>query len=73
MNQGRFTLKVYEIESGLTILLSIILAIEFASLMLYAGGGRTLNHVLLKKGNVTIINYIAGTLMIGVVIWLMLV
>jgi len=54
----------------LAFLLSIILAIEFACLMLYAGGGRTLNHLLLKQGNVRIVNYVAGTLMVGVGVWL---
>ena len=61
------------LPTQLTMLLSIILAIEFASLMLYAGGGKTLNHFLMKKGNVRTINNIAGTLMVGVGIGLMLV
>lgn len=54
----------------LSILLGIILLIEFLSLMLYAGGGRTLNRLLMKKSNVQILNRIAGTMMVGVGIWL---
>lgn len=54
----------------LGLLLSIILSIEFVCLILYAGGGRTLNHLLQKSDNVRILNRIAGTLMFGVGIWL---
>ena len=53
-----------------SLLLSIILFIEFFCLLLYAGGGKTLNHLLKKKGNVQLLNRIAGSLMIGVGIWL---
>jgi len=54
----------------LTLLLAIILTIEFASLVLYAGGGRTLNRLLLKSDNVRLLNRIAGTLMFAVGVWL---
>jgi threonine/homoserine/homoserine lactone efflux protein len=56
----------------LSILLGIILSIEFFSLLLYAGGGKTLNHLLQKKGNLQLLNRIAGSLMIAVGIWLAL-
>ena len=56
--------------SQLSILLIVILCIEFFCLLLYAGGGRTLNCVLQKNGNVQLINRIAGTSMLGVGIWL---
>lgn len=56
--------------SQLSLLLGIILSIEFLSLILYAGGGRTLNRSLQKSGNVRLINRIAGSLMIGVGVWL---
>ncbi|MCF6178024.1 MAG: LysE family translocator [Geopsychrobacter sp.] len=56
--------------SQLSLLLSIILSIEFLCLILYASGGRTLNHSLQKSGNVRFINRIAGSLMAGVGIWL---
>ena len=54
----------------LLILLGVILAIEFSCLILYASGGRTLNYLLQKQGNVCLINRIAGTSMILVGIWL---
>ena len=53
-------------------LLSIILSIEFLCLMLYASGGQMLRHLLLNQQNVKLLNRIAGTLMVGVGIWLML-
>lgn len=54
----------------LGVLISVILTIEFASLLVYATGGKTLRKVLGKSGNVRLLNRIAGTLMIGVGIWL---
>ena len=48
----------------------IILVIEFISLMIYASSGRALSKILMKTGNVQIINRIAGILMIMVGIWL---
>ena len=54
----------------LTVLLMIILTIEFFSLVLYALGGQTLSHLLQKRSNVRVMNRIAGTLMIGVAVWL---
>lgn len=56
----------------LSLLLSIILLIEFICLVLYAGGGRTLNHLLQKSNNVRLLNRIAGTMMFGVGLWLAL-
>jgi homoserine/homoserine lactone efflux protein len=55
----------------LAVLLSIILTIEFCCLLLYAAGGQALRHLLLDQGNVRLLNRIAGTLMMGVGIWLM--
>lgn len=52
------------------VLISMILLIEFTCLVLYATGGQTLAHLLRKRSNVRIMNRIAGTLMIGVGIWL---
>ncbi len=54
----------------LVVLLALILLIEFACLVLYASGGRSLSLLLKKRGNVRLINRIAGTLMMGVGIWL---
>ncbi|MEM0553946.1 MULTISPECIES: LysE family translocator [Aeromonas] len=54
----------------ITALVALILVIEFSCLLLYASGGRTLRHFLAKSGNVTLMNRIAGTLMLGVGVWL---
>lgn len=54
----------------LTLLVWIILLIEFICLVLYALGGQSLVHLLRKSSNVRIMNRIAGSLMIGVGAWL---
>lgn len=56
----------------ITVILLILLSVEFLSLVLYAMGGQALRHLLLERSNVRLLNRIAGTLMIGVGIWLML-
>ena len=56
----------------LTVLVIVILCIEWMSLMLYASGGRTLRRLLTQSKNVRVINRIAGSLMIGVAFWLAL-
>lgn len=53
-----------------SILIAIILLLEFLCLIIYASGGNTLRVFLQKSDNVKLINKIAGTLMIGVGIWL---
>ena len=50
--------------------LIIILSLEFICLVLYALGGQSLSHLLRKRDNVRLMNRIAGTLMVGVGIWL---
>lgn len=52
------------------LLIAIILMLEFISLVIYASGGSTLRKFLQVSDNVKIMNKIAGTLMIGVGIWL---
>ena len=54
----------------LIVLLAVILTIELFCLILYASGGQTLHHLLQKRGNVQLINRIAGTSMLLVGIWL---
>lgn len=54
----------------LSVLLAIILMIEFICLVLYALGGQSLAHLLRQRSNVKIMNRFAGSLMIGVGIWL---
>ena len=58
------------LTSQLIVLISIILTLELSCLLIYAAGGRTLKSILMKSGNVRIMNRIAGTLMIGVGVWL---
>lgn len=59
------------LKPQLSLLILIILIIEFACLLLYAGGGKTLRRFLKQSGNVRMMNRVAGTLMIGVGFWLM--
>ena len=56
----------------LSVLLAIFLLIEFFCMVLYALGGQSLSHLLQKRSNVRVMNRIAGTLMIGVALWLIL-
>lgn len=58
------------LAAQLLVLISLILLIEFICLMLYAKGGQSLAHLLRKRSNVRLMNRIAGTLMIGVGLWL---
>ena len=53
-------------------LIAIILMLEFMCLLIYASGGRTLRKLLMQNGNVKIMNRIAGSLMLGVGVWLAL-
>ena len=56
----------------LSILVAAILVIELMSLILYAAGGKTLSKLLSNGRNVRLINRLAGTLMMGVGVWLAL-
>ena len=62
----------YDVDLGpqMTALVSIILIIEFTSLMLYAAGGQVLGKLLLNSDNVLLLNRVAGALMMCVGIWL---
>ena len=60
----------YSIGPQMMILLLIILCIEFCCLIIYASGGKTLRNILRKRSNVRILNRIAGTMMLGVGVWL---
>lgn len=53
-----------------TILIAIILCFELICLLLYATGGRTLRRLLQQRGNVMMMNRVAGSFMIGVAAWL---
>jgi homoserine/homoserine lactone efflux protein len=61
---------VYSLAPQIMILLVIILSIEFCCLISYAAGGRTLRNLLQKKSTLKTMNRIAGTMMIGVGVWL---
>ncbi len=54
----------------LSVMLAVILVIEFCSMVLYASGGRTLNRLLQRGGHVRLLNRVAGTVMLIVAIWL---
>ncbi len=54
----------------ISVLLFIILSLEFICLTIYASGGSTLRRFLQKSDNVKLMNKIAGTLMVGVGVWL---
>lgn len=56
----------------LIILVGIILISEFVCMTLYATGGRGLKNILGHSQNVKVMNRIAGGLMIGVAVWLVL-
>ncbi len=54
----------------LIVLISIILMFEFLCMSLYATGGKGLKRLLGQTENVRLMNRVAGTLMMGVGIWL---
>ena len=54
----------------ISVLLAIILTLACICLIIYAGGGNTLRKFLQKGDNVRLMNRIAGTLMLGVGVWL---
>ncbi|NVJ54566.1 MAG: LysE family translocator [Campylobacteraceae bacterium] len=62
--------KNLELAPQLSVLLLIILLLEFMCLIIYASGGTTLRKLLQNSDNVKLINKIAGTMMIGIGIWL---
>ncbi len=62
----------YPLVPQVSILVALILIIELLCLLLYASGGLTLSKFLQKSGNVRLMNRCAGTLMLGVGVWLAL-
>ena len=56
----------------LVMLLSVIMLTEFTSMMAYATGGKSLRIFLSRGDNIKWMNRIAGSLMIGVGLWLAL-
>ena len=67
-----FINKEYPLVPQISVLLIIILFFEFICMTIYATGGSTLRKFLQNRDNVKLMNKIAGTLMIGVGVWLAL-
>ena len=61
-----------DVAPQLMVLLSVIMVTEFTSMMAYATGGKSLRIFLSSGDNIKWMNRIAGSLMIGVGIWLAL-
>lgn len=60
-----------DLTPQLIVLVSIILLFEFICMTLYATGGKGLKRLLGQSQNVRVMNRIAGTLMMGVGVWLL--
>ncbi len=60
------------LSGQLIVLISIILLLEFICLLLYTSGGKWLGQLLKNNQNVKTLNRVAGTLMFGVALWLVL-
>jgi homoserine/homoserine lactone efflux protein len=56
----------------LSVLVAIILVCELICLTAYASGGSKLRKLLLHAENVRLVNKVAGVLMLGVAVWLVL-
>ena len=54
------------------VLLSLIIVIEFACLLIYAQGGRSLSELRVRRGQGRLLNRISAALMAGVAVWLVL-
>ena len=65
-----FLLAGGHINAHFLMIIGVIAASELLCLMLYASGGQRLRRLLARRGNVAIINRLAGTLMIAVGVWL---
>ncbi len=65
-----FINPAYALSPQIATLLIIILSIEFCCLIGYAAGGRTLRKLLQEKNTLQTMNRVAGTLMMGVGVWL---
>jgi threonine/homoserine/homoserine lactone efflux protein len=61
-----------ELAPQLSVLILLILLLEFTSLLIYASGGKTLRKLLQNSSNVKLINRVAGLMMIAIGVWLAL-
>lgn len=64
--------KNLPVAPQLSILILLILLLEFSCLIIYATGGSTLKKLLQNTSNIKLLNKIAGSMMIGIGIWLAL-
>jgi threonine/homoserine/homoserine lactone efflux protein len=62
----------HDVAPQLLMLLGVIMLTEFASMMAYAAGGKSLRIFLSRGNNIKWMNRIAGSLMVSVGIWLTL-
>lgn len=62
----------YPVIPQITVLLALILTIEFSCLVIYASGGKRLRTFLSKKGGTRLLNKVSGILMMAVGVWLAL-
>ena len=53
-----------------SVLIMMILLLEFICLLIYASGGKKLNTLLQQRANVKTMNRISGSLMMGIAVWL---
>lgn len=58
------------LTAQLMVLIAIILFLEFICLCIYTLSGGVMRRFLQQAGNVRLLNRIAGTLMLGVAVWL---
>ncbi|MGF1691075.1 LysE family translocator [Photobacterium kagoshimensis] len=56
----------------LALLVGIIMISEFVCMSIYASGGKALRRLLMNQQNVKTMNRVAGSLMFGVAIWLLM-
>ena len=56
----------------MAVLLVLIVAIEFACLLIYAQGGRSLSQLLVRRNQGQVLNRVSAVLMAGVAVWLVL-
>lgn len=59
--------------SQATLLIAVILCLELLCLLLYATGGRSLRNLLQQRGSVVMMNRVAGSMMLAVALWLVIV
>ncbi|MEE4278445.1 MAG: LysE family translocator [Halieaceae bacterium] len=58
------------LNAHLAAIIAVVAASELLCMTLYALGGRALGRLLARRGNVALINRLAGSLMIAVAVWL---